>query len=59
MHLHTYHGIAVSGQRHGLLPLTQHSLLVLPEHAHADVRWQAEQGVVSSDLWMAKFVATA
>lgn len=36
MHLHTDHGVAVSAQKSGLLPLTQHSLIVLPRLAYHD-----------------------
>ncbi|WP_265569810.1 class II aldolase/adducin family protein [Sphingomicrobium nitratireducens] len=34
MHLHTAHGMAVSAQEEGLLPLTQHAMLVLGEIAY-------------------------
>jgi ribulose-5-phosphate 4-epimerase/fuculose-1-phosphate aldolase len=30
MHLHSDHGVAVAAQKHGLLPLSQHALIVLP-----------------------------
>jgi ribulose-5-phosphate 4-epimerase/fuculose-1-phosphate aldolase len=36
MHLHTDQGVAVSAQKEGLLPLTQHSLAVLPMLAYHD-----------------------
>ncbi len=36
VHLHTDAGVAVSAQREGLLPLTQHALIVLPQLAHHD-----------------------
>jgi ribulose-5-phosphate 4-epimerase/fuculose-1-phosphate aldolase len=36
MHLHTDQGAAVSAQKEGLLPLTQHSLIVLPRLAYHD-----------------------
>jgi ribulose-5-phosphate 4-epimerase/fuculose-1-phosphate aldolase len=36
MHLHTDHGVAVSAQTEGLLPLTQHALNVLPKLAYHD-----------------------
>lgn len=36
MHLHTDAGVAVSAQKHGLLPLTQHALIVLPFLAYHD-----------------------
>ena len=36
IHLHTDAGVAVSAQREGLLPLTQHALIVLPQLAHHD-----------------------
>jgi len=36
MHLHSDQGAAVSAQREGLLPLTQHSLIVLPRLAYHD-----------------------
>jgi ribulose-5-phosphate 4-epimerase/fuculose-1-phosphate aldolase len=36
MHLHTDQGTAVSAQKDGLLPLTQHCLLVLPQVAYHD-----------------------
>ena len=31
MHLHTDQGAAVAAQKEGLLPLTQHALIVLPQ----------------------------
>ena len=36
MHLHTDQGVAVSAQADGLLPLTQHALIVLPRLAYHD-----------------------
>ena len=36
MHLHTDQGVAVSATREGLLPLSQHALLVLPNLAYHD-----------------------
>ena len=36
MHLHTNHGVAVSAQKEGLLPISQHSLIVLPRLAYHD-----------------------
>ena len=36
MHLHTDQGVAVSAQKDGLLPLSQHALLVLPNLAYHD-----------------------
>lgn len=36
MHLHTDQGVAVSAQKEGLLPLSQHALLVLPNLAYHD-----------------------
>jgi len=36
MHLHTDQGVAVSAQAEGLLPLSQHALLVLPNLAYHD-----------------------
>ena len=36
MHLHTDQGVAVSAQKEGLLPLSQHALLVLPSLAYHD-----------------------
>jgi ribulose-5-phosphate 4-epimerase/fuculose-1-phosphate aldolase len=36
MHLHTDQGVAVAAQREGLLPLSQHALIVLPHLAHHD-----------------------
>ena len=36
IHVHTDAGVAVSAQRCGLLPLTQHALIVLPELAYHD-----------------------
>lgn len=36
MHLHTDAGVAVSAQAEGLLPLSQHALLVLPNLAYHD-----------------------
>ena len=36
MHLHTDQGVAVAAQTEGLLPLTQHALIVLPRLAYHD-----------------------
>jgi ribulose-5-phosphate 4-epimerase/fuculose-1-phosphate aldolase len=36
MHLHSNHGVAVAAQKHGLLPISQHSLIVLPRLAYHD-----------------------
>ncbi len=36
MHLHTDQGVAVAAQREGLLPLSQHALVVLPQLAYHD-----------------------
>jgi ribulose-5-phosphate 4-epimerase/fuculose-1-phosphate aldolase len=36
MHLHSDQGVAVSAQKEGLLPLSQHSLIVLPRLAYHD-----------------------
>ncbi len=36
MHLHTDQGVAVSAQKEGLLPLSQHALIVLPQIAYHD-----------------------
>ena len=36
IHLHTDAGVAVAAQRDGLLPLTQHALIVLPQLAYHD-----------------------
>ena len=36
MHLHTDHGAAVAAQKEGLLPLTQHALIVLPRLSYHD-----------------------
>jgi len=36
MHLHSDQGVAVSAHKEGLLPLTQHSLIVLPQLAYHD-----------------------
>ena len=36
IHLHTDAGVAVCAQAEGLLPLTQHALIVLPQLAHHD-----------------------
>jgi ribulose-5-phosphate 4-epimerase/fuculose-1-phosphate aldolase len=36
MHLHTRHGVAVSAQRHGLLPISQQSLFALASIAYHD-----------------------
>lgn len=36
MHLHTDHGVAVAAQAEGLLPLTQHALIVIPKLAYHD-----------------------
>jgi len=36
MHLHTDQGVAVSANKEGLLPLSQHALIVLPQLAYHD-----------------------
>ena len=36
MHLHTDQGVAVAAQKEGLLPLSQHALIVLPRLAYHD-----------------------
>jgi ribulose-5-phosphate 4-epimerase/fuculose-1-phosphate aldolase len=36
MHLHSDHGVAVAAQKDGLLPLSQHALIVLPRLAYHD-----------------------
>ena len=36
MHLHSDQGVAVSAQKEGLLPLSQHALVVLPQLAYHD-----------------------
>jgi len=36
MHLHTDDGVAVSAQKHGLLPISQHAMIVLPGLAYHD-----------------------
>ena len=36
MHLHSDQGVAVSAHKDGLLPLTQHALIVLPQLAYHD-----------------------
>src|SRR5690606_38978992 len=36
MHLHTDQGVAVAAQKHGLLPLSQHALIVAPRLAYHD-----------------------
>src|SRR5260221_1747354 len=36
MHLHSDQGVAVSAQKEGLLPLSQHALVVLPRLAYHD-----------------------
>jgi ribulose-5-phosphate 4-epimerase/fuculose-1-phosphate aldolase len=36
MHLHTDQGVAVSAQKEGLLPLSQHALIILPRLAYHD-----------------------
>ena len=36
IHLHTDHGVAVSAQKQGLLPLSQHALIILPTVAYHD-----------------------
>ena len=36
MHLHTDQGVAVAAQKEGLLPLSQHALIVLPHLAYHD-----------------------
>lgn len=40
MHLHSDHGVAVAAQKHGLLPISQHALAVLPQltyHAYEGI----------------------
>ena len=44
MHLHTHDGVAVSAQKHGLLPLSQTALLI-----HSDVAYHDFEGVVSRE----------
>ena len=34
MHVHSDHGVAVSAQKEGLLPLSQHALIILPQVAY-------------------------
>ena len=36
IHIHTDHGVAVSAQAEGLLPISQHALIVLPHLAYHD-----------------------
>jgi ribulose-5-phosphate 4-epimerase/fuculose-1-phosphate aldolase len=36
MHLHSDHGVAVAAHKEGLLPLSQHALIVLPQLAYHD-----------------------
>ncbi|OXE36446.1 MAG: class II aldolase, partial [Phenylobacterium zucineum] len=36
MHLHSDQGVAVASQKEGLLPLSQHALIVLPDLAYHD-----------------------
>src|SRR5690606_18583054 len=36
MHLHTDQGVALASQKHGLLPLSQHALIVRPRLAYHD-----------------------
>lgn len=36
MHLHTDQGVAVSAQKEGLLPISQHALIVLPQISYHD-----------------------
>ncbi|MES1156170.1 MAG: class II aldolase/adducin family protein [Alphaproteobacteria bacterium] len=36
IHLHTSAGVAVASQKHGLLPLSQHALIALPQVAYHD-----------------------
>jgi ribulose-5-phosphate 4-epimerase/fuculose-1-phosphate aldolase len=36
MHLHSDHGVAVAAHKDGLLPLSQHALIVLPQLAYHD-----------------------
>ncbi|HEX2815761.1 MAG TPA: class II aldolase/adducin family protein, partial [Phenylobacterium sp.] len=36
MHLHTDQGVAVAAQKEGLLPLSQHALVILPSLAYHD-----------------------
>ena len=36
MHLHTDQGVAVSAQKDGLLPISQHALIALPNVAYHD-----------------------
>ena len=44
MHLHTHDGVAVSAQKHGLLPLNQTALLI-----HSDIAYHDFEGVVSRE----------
>jgi ribulose-5-phosphate 4-epimerase/fuculose-1-phosphate aldolase len=36
MHLHTDQGVAVSAQKEGLLPISQHALIIVPNVAYHD-----------------------
>ena len=54
MHVHTDQGVAVSAQREGLLPLSQHALAVMPHLAYHDYEGVAlnldERGRLVADL---------
>jgi len=54
IHVHTDQGVAVSAQREGLLPLSQHALVVLPNLAYHDYEGVAlnldERGRLTADL---------
>src|SRR5437899_5886614 len=60
MHLHTRHGIAVSAQKNGLLPLSQQAMLALSSLAYHDYEGLAldveEKPRLVSDLGDRKFM---
>src|SRR5437016_13822959 len=60
MHLHTYYGIAVSAQQHGLLPISQQAMFALSSLAYHDYEGLAvdeeEKPRLVSDLGDKKFM---
>jgi ribulose-5-phosphate 4-epimerase/fuculose-1-phosphate aldolase len=60
MHLHTLHGVAVSAQKHGLLPISQQSLLPLASLGYHDYEGlalnEAEKPRLVADLGDKRFL---
>lgn len=52
IHVHTDAGVAVSAQEAGLLPLTQHALIVLPSLAYHDYEGIALNLEIQSDAFV-------